>query len=74
VDFEYQDTPRALGKLNALQVDSTEKYVICTFDNNLLAVFDIETGALIKADQAMEGVNFQDVLIDDIASFMGCLD
>jgi hypothetical protein len=63
-----------LGKLTSLQVDNSDQYIICTFDNDKLGLFQISSGTLLQTVDSMQGVNFSYVQIDDLCGFMGCLD
>jgi len=64
----------ALGKLTSLQVEHARSFIICSFDNNKLALFSMSTGEQVIVINAMAGISFKNVYIDELSTFMCCLD
>ena len=65
--FEY-------GKLSKFQVDNSAMYIICIFENYKIALFSLEDSQLVRTIATPPGVSLESVEIDDLTSFMGCLD
>ena len=57
-----------------MNVDNSNQFIICTFDNQKIGLFKKETAAFIKVVPIVQGVTLDKVHIDDLTSFMGCLD
>ena len=62
------------GKLSTFTVDNSKTYLICVFENSQIGLFLLETSELVKSISVAPGINLENVYIDDLTSFMACLD
>jgi len=62
------------GKISTYQVDNSNTFIICVFESSKIGLFDLEKSHLIKSISSAPGVSLEHVYIDDLSSFMACLD
>ena len=61
------------GRLFNFQVDNSEKFLICAFTKNKVAVYSIETGNVLMSIED-SGMNCEDCFIDESCCYMATLD
>jgi hypothetical protein len=60
--------------MSKYQVDNSEMFIICVFENYKIALFSLETCELVRTISSAPGISLEHIHIDDLSSFMACLD